>query len=133
MSSGRRQSVGPFPDRCVIYWAPKDKCWVAHSLRMDQIGTGHGVVDALAALLRAVSFVIEDAAQDPTLAVFREAPPEVQVLADSAKRLPKEVFDIAHKVAIGKWPQELPPVRFRAKSNLPWKAAISEKAVAAAV
>ena len=108
MGNGKNHSIGPFVDRCVIYYETHDKCWVAHSLRTDQIGAGDCVVDALTALLRAVDFVLKDAAQDHTLAVFREAPKDIQDIANSAETLPREVFEIAHKMVRGKWPQSLP-------------------------
>ena len=103
----------PFVDHCVIYYARTDKCWVAHSLRTDQIGAADSVVEALAALLRAVDFVLEDAADDPTLTVFREAPPEIQEMSRQAMPLPKEIYEIAHKMARGEWPKEFAP-EFRA-------------------
>jgi hypothetical protein len=130
MCNGKRQSVSPFPDQCVIYYAPEDKCWVAHSVRTDQIGTGDCIVDALASLLRAVDFVVEDAVQDHTLAVLREAPKEIQDMLNTAKLLPKEAFEIAHKMARGKWPQDF-PANFTPKQDHLYKAAIKRSLVTA--
>lgn len=45
-------------DTCVIYYSREDKCWVAHSVRTDQIGMGDCVVHALADLMRAVEQVL---------------------------------------------------------------------------
>ena len=51
----------------VIYWSAEDNCWIAHSLYMDQIGTGRRVVDALADLIKAMNAVLREAMADPTL------------------------------------------------------------------
>ncbi|MBM4026221.1 MAG: hypothetical protein FJ280_12565 [Planctomycetes bacterium] len=96
----------PFVDQCVIYYARPDNCWVAHSLRTDQIGAADSVVEALAALLRAVDFILADAAEDPTLAVFRAAPEDIREMSRHAMPLPKEIYEIAHKMARGEWPKE---------------------------
>lgn len=95
-------------DECIIYYDKDDKCWVAHSLRMDQVGVGDCVIDALASLISAVDFVIEDASKDSSLAVFRDAPKEVQDMKAGAKKLPREIFEIAHKMVHGEWPKDLP-------------------------
>jgi hypothetical protein len=94
-------------DRIVVYFSPEDQCWIAHSLRMDQIGTGERIVDAMATLIRGASAVLECAAEDETLAYLREAPEEIQQKARDAKDLPLEIYEVAHKMALGKWPAYL--------------------------
>ena len=97
----------------VLYQSREDACWVAHGLHTDQIGTGNDVVQALASCIRAVDAVKEIAAANPGIKRYREAPPEIQKLAKGASRLPGEIFEIAHKMARGKWPEDVGLVDFR--------------------
>src|SRR5207253_11182151 len=94
-----------FSEPAVIYHSHEDGCWIAHGLLTDQIGTGDRLVTALADLLRAVHAVRRLAAKDPTVAVERPAPKEIQQMAAKAKPLPKEVSEVAHKMAFGEWPE----------------------------
>ena len=96
-----------FLDEIVVYHSDEDGCWIAHSLRTDQIGTGDCVVHALADGLRAVQQVRDLAETDNAIAVMREAPAEVQALAQTAARLPGEIYEIAHKMVSGEWPADL--------------------------
>lgn len=95
-------------DTIVIYHSAEDGCWIGHSLRTDQIGTGGSVIEALADAIRAVDQVLDLAAHDKSIAAFREAPDEVKQIAKSSKALPEELYEIAHKMARGNWPAELP-------------------------
>ena len=113
-------------DECVIYYSNEDDCWIAHSLRMDQIGTGPCAMEALSSLLRAVDFVMEDAAKDERLAYLREAPQDIQALKQIATRLPREVFEIAYKMAHGRWPQDAPLI-LDASEDHPYVAEIEEE------
>ena len=113
-------------DECVLYYDKDDECWVAHSLRMDQVGTGDCVVDALVSLLRAVDFVLHDAAEDMTLAYEREAPKEIQDLKIGATKLPHEVYEIAHKIVHGEWPEDL-AVTFGGKPDHPYITEINQE------
>ena len=99
-------------DTCVIYESRADKCWIAHSLRTDQIGAGDCVVAALEDLLRAVEQVFKLAAEDGDVAIFREAPKRIQKMAESAEPLPREIYEIAHKRVHGGWPADFEP-RFK--------------------
>jgi hypothetical protein len=96
-------------DIAVLYRSEEDSVWVAHSLRTDQIGTGARIVDALADLIRAVDEVVAIAAGDATVAYLREAPAEIQKIKESAECLPSEIYEVAHKIARGQWPQEIDP------------------------
>jgi hypothetical protein len=96
-----------FRESCVIYYSPDDKCWIAHGLRTDQVGTGDCVVDALADLMKAIDQILALARQEGDIEVLREAPPEIQKRAQSAKQLPIELCEIAHKKVRGTWPAEL--------------------------
>jgi hypothetical protein len=91
-------------DACVIYYSREDRCWIAHGLRTDQIGTGDCVVHALADLMIALQELADLAAEDPSIAMLREAPPAVQKKARSAQPLPRELYEIAHKIVHGEWP-----------------------------
>lgn len=105
----RTTPMKKIPDTVVIYHSTEDGCWIAHSLRTDQIGTGTRIVDALADVIRAVDQVCAEAAADGSLAILREAPPEVQEILKTAKKLPGEIHDIAYKMVHGEWPKELDP------------------------
>jgi hypothetical protein len=96
-------------DTVVIYRSSKDRCWVAHSLRTDQIGTGRHIIEALADGIKAVQQVLALAHEDESIEPFREAPPEIRKMAERAKPLPGEVYEIACKMARGEWPQYLEP------------------------
>ena len=84
----------------IIYWSPEDACWVAHSIEFDQVGTGGRVVEALADLIRGVRALFAAAKRDESLNVFRRAPADVLALADDAEKLPMEVYEIAHRMAV---------------------------------
>ena len=94
-------------DTCVIYHSEEDGCFVAHSLRTDQIGTGDCVVAALADLMRAIEELLELAEKERDVAIYRDAPPEIRRMAKRAKPLPVELYEIAHKMVHGEWPKEL--------------------------
>jgi hypothetical protein len=40
------------------------------------------------------------------ISVLRQAPPEVRATAKSARPLPREIYEIAHKKLYGHWPRE---------------------------
>lgn len=96
-----------FRDSIAIYYSEADECWVAHSLRTDQIGMGDRVVDALAAVMRAVDHVFQAAAEDSSIQPLQPAPDEVVRLFERAQPLPREVYEIAHKIVHGQWPADL--------------------------
>jgi hypothetical protein len=76
-------------------------------MRTDQIGTGVRIVDALADMIRAVHQICRQAAADESLAYLREAPQDIQHLYSTAQKLPKETYEIAHKMVHGEWPSYL--------------------------
>ena len=83
-------------DVMVIYRSAEDDCWIAHSLATDQLGTGQGIVEALADGIRAVEQVREFAKSNPSIAVQRKAPKAIQELARRAKPLPRELYEIKY-------------------------------------
>jgi len=119
---------GKFVDTCVIYFSRADGCWISHSLRTDQIGTGDCIINALADNLKAVAQVAIAAKEDPTLVLFREAPKAIRDKAQKAEELPREMYEIAHKMVHGSWPDEIEPA-FHSKHH-PFVTEISEVAVA---
>ena len=98
-----------FKDVAFIYRSQEDDCWIAHSLRTDQIGTGIDMGRALADLIRGIDSLLQIAAEDGTVAYLREAPKEIQDRAAISKPLPKEIYEVAHKIARGEWPTEIDP------------------------
>ena len=98
---------GRFEDTLVIYHSADDRCWIAHSLETDQVGTGNSIVDAMADAIKAVHQVFALAREDRTIAYRRRAPREIFAIRKHAKRLPGEFFEVAHKKVHGKWPQNL--------------------------
>lgn len=118
-----------FKDKCVIYESRQDNCWVAHSLRTDQIGTGDCVVDALADLLKAIGQILNLANQENDVAVSREAPARIQRMVQTAQPLPREIYEIAYKRVHGEWPEDFKP-NFKTPHRRKYKADIPEAAVA---
>lgn len=108
MAQKPKNNTRKFWDIYAIYFSKSDKCWIAHSLRTDQFGTGDCVVDAFVDGMKAVDQVIELAKKQPDIQVLRDAPEEIQQIAKNAMRLPDEIFEIAHKKLYGEWPEELP-------------------------
>ena len=117
----------PFMDTFAIYFSKTDKCWIAHSLRTDQFGTGDCVLNAFVDGMKAVDQVVELAKKQPDIQVLHEAPEEVQQIAKNAMPLPKEISEIAHKQLYGTWPKEL-PVEFKPKLSLSFTRRIREGA-----
>jgi len=64
---------------------------------------------ALADLIRGVDQLLEIAGEDGTVAYLREAPKEIQQMLGNGKPLPKEIYEVAHKLARGEWPQDIDP------------------------
>ena len=122
----RKTSRISFQDEVVVYRSKQDGCWIAHSLRADQIGTGERVVEALADLIRAMRALTDLARRDESIAYLREAPADVQAIAKRSTPLPKEVFEVAHKMVTGEWPDEF-ELDFRPKNDhATFKAALPE-------
>lgn len=110
-------------DTCVVYFSKADGCWVGHSLRTDQVGTGDCVLEALADLLKAVKGLLELKAEDPDIEVLRRAPDKIRRMAEKAEPLPRELYEIAHKMVQGDWPGDIPvdvtpPHRRSFKANM---------------
>ena len=99
-------AIRKLQDEIIIYFSKEDGCWIAHSLRTDQIGTGGRIVDALADALKAIDEVFDLAARDKTVAHLREAPAEVKRKVKRSARLPREIYEIAHQKARGHWPKD---------------------------
>ncbi len=98
--------IPPFEDHVVIYHSAEDGCWIAHSLKMDQIGTGERIVDALADFIRCANALLKLADSDESIAYLREAPDAIKELARNSKVLPREIYEVAHKHATGEWPKD---------------------------
>lgn len=116
-----------FMDTFAIYFSKTDKCWIAHSLRTDQFGTGDCVLNAFVDGMKAVDQVIELAGKHKGIEILHEAPEEIQLIAKNAMHLPDEIFDIAHKKLYGEWPKEL-LVEFKPKSSISFTRRIREGA-----
>lgn len=102
-----QNSILKFADECVVYHSKTDNCWLAHSLRTDQIGTGKDAIDALVELLESVRSLLILSRKHTDIRVRREAPFAVQKLAHKAISLPNELFEIACKRARGVWPKQI--------------------------
>jgi len=95
-------------DRVVVYPSSEDQCWVAHSLRTDQIGVGDSIVEAVVDLVGAVRNLIAEAAKDERVQVGQDAPPEIQRLAESAEKLPDSIISVITQRVCGPWPKSWP-------------------------
>ena len=93
--------------KCGIYYSTKDACWVAHSLHTDQIGTRYCVLAALVDLQKGIDKLVDLARHFKDIAVYREAPQDVQRRAERAKPLPHELYGVACKIARGDWPKDI--------------------------
>lgn len=102
-------NIPPFEDMAVLYHSADDNCWIAHSLRTDQIGTGGDMGEALEELIRGIDQLLAIADSDATVAYLREAPTAIQDLAKHSKKLPAEIYEVAHKRARGCWPEDIQP------------------------
>ena len=96
-------------DTLVIYQSEEDQCWVAHSLRTDQIGTGDRIVDAIADVLQAIDQLCKLVRDDSSIQLYREAPANILKIAEQAKTLPAEIYEIAHRKVHGTWPDYVKP------------------------
>lgn len=95
-------------DQILVYYSPQDKSWFAHSFRTDQIGCGDCILESIESLLRGIKSIMDLAAKDRDIEIWREAPAEVQAKAKKAKELPYEFIEIAYRRVHGTWPKELP-------------------------
>lgn len=93
-------------EKIVIYRSPPDGGWVAHGLRTDQVGIAASPVDALAQLIRLVHALLDESAIDQSIEILRAAPEEIRKMAEVSTPLPKEIVEVAHWKAVGKWPQD---------------------------
>ena len=94
-------------DQLVIYYLRGDKCWVAHSLRTDQVGTGKHPLEAMVDAMKAIRQVMALAQDDPSINPWREAPQRIQKLALKSELLPDVVSQLALRMANGLWPPNL--------------------------
>jgi len=117
------RQIKDFVDTVFIHYSQDDSCWIAHSLRTDQVGTGADMGRALADLITAVDQVFELAQNDATIQVMCEAPKEIQDRAAMGRKLPREFFEVAHKIARGEWPAE---VTITADSDAEFTAEVAE-------
>jgi hypothetical protein len=101
----KKREIPPFEDSALIYFSAEDKCWIAHSLRTDQIGTGVDMGRAFADLIRGIDNLLDIAEEDETVDYLRDAAPEIVELAAKSKPLPREIYEVAHKLARGEWPE----------------------------
>ena len=113
-------------ESAVIYFSDEDGCWIAHGMHTDQIGTGARIVDALADFMKAINQVIEESAKDPTLTYLREAPAEIRAKYKAASKLPGEIYEVAHKIVHGEWPEDWNPPEPR-KVRASFKATVTEQ------
>jgi hypothetical protein len=65
------------------------------------------VVEALVDFMRALDQIIKVAGREKNVELYRPAPPEIRAKAKTAKELPREIYEIAHKTLYGKWPSGL--------------------------
>lgn len=95
-------------DVWVIYPSQQDEGkYVAHSLRTDQLGVGECIVDALVELVLALRTLLKERRRDTRVDIYRDAPAEVWDMLNHAKRLPKEIEEIAQMRLEGKHPARM--------------------------
>jgi hypothetical protein len=89
------------------------------------VGVGVDMGRALADLIKGVDQLIKLARVDESLAVFREAPENIKDLARNGKCLPQEIYEVAHRIARGTWPEDIDP-GFKAAGDQAFTASIKE-------
>jgi hypothetical protein len=122
-----KKKLPGFTDSVVIYHSTDDNCWIAHSLRTDQVGTGVDMGRALADLIQGIDQLLEIASEDVTVAYLREAPADVRAIAAKSKPLPKEIYEVAHKIARGEWPEDIDPAFLAQNDDETFTAELHEK------
>ena len=75
------ERIKKFVDTVLIYYSQNDECWIAHSLKTDQVGTGVDMDRALAHLIKVVDGLLELARQDKTIRYLCDAPKEILSVA----------------------------------------------------
>lgn len=101
MSGGNKRSLHEFMDTFAIYYSRENGYWIAHSLRTDRVGKGDCIVNALVDGLRAVKQVVDQTRRKRGTQVFRPAPDDVQEIAQTAEKLPDEIYQRALKMYHG--------------------------------
>lgn len=99
-----QNGASSFKDEFVVYYSKEDNSWIAHSLRTDQLGFGDCVVDALSDLLVGLHNLIDLAKKGQPIIILNEAPPEIQLIRQTAKILP----DCIAQIAIERYYHQLP-------------------------
>jgi hypothetical protein len=115
-----------FSETLVIYYSVEDQRWIAHGLHTDQIGDGDSVIAAIEDALRGINAVQTIAHDDPSVEFWREAPPDIQAMAHAAQSLPREIYEIAHRRAHGRWPNDV-PVDVKPDTGVSFKTEIRER------
>jgi hypothetical protein len=118
--------IPSFQESAVIYFSPEDNCWIANGLVTDQVGTGVDMGRALADLICGVDRLIQLAREDETIEYIREAPAEIRAMTAHSKPLPREIYEVAHKIARGEWPSEIEPTFMAMNDNVTYTAEIPE-------
>lgn len=104
MASKTQRKPRKFRETLVLYEDP-DGRWVSHGLRIDQIGTGDDVIEALADGMKAVESTVALSERRNDIALLRDAPKYVHNIAKGAREFPEEIVSIAEKKAYGEWPR----------------------------
>ena len=96
-----KREAKPEHDKCVIYYSPRDECWIGHSLHTDQIGTGESVLGALVEVMMAIDSLIELKRENRDIQFRRDAPDSILKLVEGAQELPQVLYERACQMARG--------------------------------
>jgi len=92
-----REKGKKIADDCVVYYSSYDKCWIAHGIETDQIGTGDDVCTALVKLMVAIESLVTLTRTIKDLRLYRKAPKKIIKRAERADKLPQEIYERARK------------------------------------
>jgi hypothetical protein len=90
-----RHSWVNFVDTWVFYRSDTTGRWVAHSLNTDHLGMGPSVFEAYVALAKVLTTLLAEHRANPKIRIISPAPKDISDLAKHARRLPKEIVEVA--------------------------------------
>lgn len=121
MSRKGKKVVPDIDYACLVYNSSADGCWIAHSLKTDQIGTGECVINALADMIKAVNQVHELAKKGSDIAFYQPPPKSILSKMKKARELPIQFIEIAYRIATNQWPNDAGQLIVNMPKNTPFK------------
>ena len=93
-------------DTFFVYFSEEDDSWIGHSLRMDQIGDGIGVVKALSDCIGGIMSVLAVVDKDGEIGHLRDAPDDIISASAVADQLHPTLFHTAYNMVKYGYPSD---------------------------